>query len=102
MAAEFVSWVEADPHWELLAPVPFATICLRYRPDLASGEPLDATAIDRANERILEHVNRDGRIFLSHTRLDDRFTIRVVIGNPRATEEHVARCWKLLQEAATQ
>jgi len=100
MAAELVSWVEADPHWELLAPVPFATVCLRYRPDLASGRSLDSNSIDSANERILERVNRDGRIFLSHTRLDNRFTIRVVIGNPRATDEHVARCWQLLKEAA--
>jgi aromatic-L-amino-acid decarboxylase len=49
---------------------------------------------------ILAEVNRSGRIFLSHTKLDGKYTIRVALGNPRTTMDHVGRCWELLNEAA--
>jgi aromatic-L-amino-acid decarboxylase len=97
MAAELRSWVERTHKWELLAPTPFSTVCFRYRP--ARIDP-DDERLDRWNQAILDEVNRDGRIFLSHTRLRGRFTLRVALGNLRATEAHVATCWKLLREAA--
>lgn len=87
------SWVESDPDWELLAPVPMATVCLRYRP---SGR----ADLDALNQRILDAVNASGKAYLSHTRLGGRFTLRVSIGNPRQTEAHVARVWQLLRAAA--
>jgi len=99
MARELADWVEADPNWELLAPVPFATICLRYRP--ASWEGADPDdRLDSINEEILEQVNRSGRIYLSGTRLGGRFTIRVALGNPRAEDRHVRECRKQLEDAA--
>jgi aromatic-L-amino-acid decarboxylase len=48
----------------------------------------------------MEAVNRTGEVFLSHTRLRDRFTIRLAIGNLRTEERHVARAWELLRTAA--
>ncbi|MBP7146379.1 MAG: amino acid decarboxylase [Acidobacteria bacterium] len=96
MARELAAWVEAAPGWELLAPVPFATVCLRFHPAALT----DTAEMDRVNEQILQRVNRSGRIFLSHTKLRDRYTIRVCIGNPRQTMDHVRRCWDLLREAA--
>ena len=95
MAREFSSWVEADAQWELLAPVPFSTVCFRYRPQPATDRELD-----RLNESILDTVNRSGRFYLSHTRLRDRYTIRVSLGNPRATMDHVRGCWEALRDAS--
>ena len=95
MASELVSWVEQEADWEMMAPVPFATLCLRYCPP-----GLDDSKLDAINAAILDEVNRDGRIFLSHTRLAGRYTLRVSIGNPRARMEHVERCWSLLRQAA--
>ena len=92
LAQLFASWVDADPEWDRLAPVPFATVCFRY----AQGEDLDGK-----NAAILDRVNASGKVYLSHTRLAGRFTLRVVIGNPRQTEEHVATCWDVLREAAS-
>jgi aromatic-L-amino-acid/L-tryptophan decarboxylase len=91
LAQRFAAWVDADADWERLAPVPFSTVCFRYR----RGGDLDAR-----NAAILEHLNASGKVFLSHTKLAGRYTLRVAIGNPRQTEEHVARCWALLKEAA--
>lgn len=103
LARALASWVEAEADWELLAPVPFATVCLRHRPRELAGreeEPGVRAELDGRNQAILEAVNRDGRIFLSHTRLRGRFAIRVSIGNPRTDASHVRLCWELLRAAA--
>lgn len=102
-ARELASWIDADPDWERLAPVPFATVCFRRRPAALrgrEGEPAVAADLDRTNETILERVNRTGEVFLSHTKLAGRYTLRVAIGNPRTTGAHVRRCWEILREAA--
>jgi aromatic-L-amino-acid decarboxylase len=98
MAASFATWVEADRDWELLAPVPFSTVCFRWHP---AGRDLDEAALDEANTAIMDAVNRTGEAFLSHTRLNGRFTIRVAIGNLRTEPRHLERTWDLLREAAT-
>ncbi len=97
MATEFATWVEGEPGWELMAPTPFSTICFRHRPadPAATDEQIDAH-----NEALMHDLNRDGRIFLSHTRLAGRYTLRVALGNIRATREHVALCWQLLRNSA--
>ncbi len=101
MAREFASWVDADSDWERLAPVPFSTVCFRYRPRELGGDDPDAAArLDALNARILEEVNRSGRAYLSHTRLRGRHALRVAFGNPRTTMEHARRCWDLLRWAA--
>jgi len=103
LARLFAGWVDADPDWQRLAPVPFSTVCFRHRPAGLAGredDPEIHRRLDAHNEAMLDAVNRTGRIYLSHTKLRERFVIRVTLGNPRAGEPHVRRCWDLLQEAA--
>jgi aromatic-L-amino-acid/L-tryptophan decarboxylase len=103
LAGELAALVDAAPDWERLAPVPFATVCLRWRPAALAGrenEPDIAARLDAANERLMAAVNATGEVFLSHTRLRGRFTIRVAIGNVRTEVRHVARAWELLEEHA--
>ncbi len=97
MASWFAVQVDADPDWERIAPVPFSTVCFRWRP--ADWTGTDA-ALDEANAAIMDAVNRSGEVFLSHTRLGDRFTIRVAVGNLRTEMRHIERTWALLREAA--
>ena len=97
MAQTFAAWIDTTPDWERLAPVPFGTVCFRWHPETL---PTDAAALDEANARIMDAVNRSGEIFLSHTRLDDRFTIRLSVGNLRTEPRHVERAWALLRDAA--
>jgi aromatic-L-amino-acid decarboxylase len=54
---------------------------------------------DEENEALMERVNATGEVYLSHTRLDDRFVIRLAVGNARTTEADVARAWELLRSA---
>ena len=97
MAQAFAAWVDADPDWERLAPVPFSTVCFRWNP---GGRSLEDADLDARNAEIMDAVNRTGEVFLSHTRLAGRFTIRLAIGNLRTEERHVERAWVLLREAA--
>jgi aromatic-L-amino-acid decarboxylase len=98
LARDFAAWIKREAEWELVAPVQFSVVCFRARPDRAlSDEELDAL-----NERILNHVNSTGQAFLSHTRLNGRFTLRLAIGNMRTGEEHVARVRELLSQALAQ
>ena len=97
LAESFTAEVDAAPDWERLAPVPFSTVCVRWHPPGWSGSDEE---LDRANAAIIDAVNRTGEVFLSHTRLDGRFTIRISIGNLRTEARHVERAWTLLREAA--
>ncbi|HYG79588.1 MAG TPA: pyridoxal-dependent decarboxylase [Pyrinomonadaceae bacterium] len=96
LARLFASWVEESPDWELLAPVPFGLVCFRARPD--ARRETDAARLDSLNEALMNNVNAAGEIFLSHTRLNNLFTLRLAVGNIRTTEAHVRRAWELLNE----
>ena len=78
--------MDESPDWELLATVPLALVCFR-----AKGE-------DALNESIMHRVNASGRALLSHTRLHDKFTLRLSVGNIRTTEKQVRQVWQLLND----
>jgi aromatic-L-amino-acid decarboxylase len=97
LAAELASWVDAHSDFERLAPAPLSVVCFRWRPhDLALSE----AELDAANERLIELVNASGDVFISHTRLRGRLTIRVAIGHLRTTATHVHRVWELLLQGS--
>jgi aromatic-L-amino-acid decarboxylase len=85
LAQLFASWVDASTTFEKLAPTPFSVVCFR------------AKGSDALNERLLESVNRTGEIFISHTRLNGVYSLRLAIGNLHTEERHVAGAWELLQ-----
>jgi aromatic-L-amino-acid/L-tryptophan decarboxylase len=97
LANTFAGWVDAERGWERLAPVPFSTVCFRYRPGRVAD---DEAATDDLNAKLMDAVNRTGEVFLSHTRLAGRFAIRVAIGNLRTEPRHVERAWELLRREA--
>jgi aromatic-L-amino-acid decarboxylase len=100
LARLFAEWVDADQDFERVAPVPFSVVCFRAYPDakLARGTAGAENDPDSLNERLLERVNQSGEVFLSHTKLDGRFVIRLAVGNLRTEERHVRRAWDLLRE----
>ena len=95
LAREFASWVHQAPDWEVVAPVPFSLVCFRYAPSGVHEEVLNTL-----NERLLAAVNASGEVFLSHTKLDGRYVLRLAVGNIRTEEKHVKRAWEILQLAA--
>ena len=95
LARELAASVAATPDWVVVAPVPFSVVCLRYAPP-----GLDDAACDALNERMIRLVNDSGRAYLSHTKLDGRYVIRVAIGNLRTERRHIEETWQLLRDAA--
>ncbi|HEX6046435.1 MAG TPA: pyridoxal-dependent decarboxylase [Pyrinomonadaceae bacterium] len=96
LARLFASWVDESSDWELLAPVPLGLVCFRARPD--EGDRRDDKHLDVLNEAIMHGVNATGRALLSHTRLNDKLTLRLSVGNIRTTEKHVRQAWELLNQ----
>ena len=88
LAALFEGWVRYEPGWEVTAPRPFSLVCFRR----------DGT--DEENEALLERVNATGEIFISHTKLNGRYTLRLAVGNARTTELDVRRAWEVLRREA--
>ncbi|HZT78274.1 MAG TPA: pyridoxal-dependent decarboxylase [Vicinamibacterales bacterium] len=97
LAGELASWVDAHPDFERLAPAPLSVVCFRWKP---RERALSDAELDAANERIIDRVNSSGDIFISHTRLRGRLTIRVAIGHLRTTETHVRRVWELVLQSS--
>ena len=93
LARRFAGQVDEHPDFQRLAPVPFATVCFRAKP---RGIALAGAELDHFNERVLDAVNASGDVFLSHTRLNGAFAIRIAIGHLRTTAAHTDRAWELL------
>jgi len=89
----FVHWVDESPAFERMAPSPFSTVCFRAHPRGLDDEP----QLEALNERMLNRINIQGRFFLSHTKLNGKFTIRVAIGNLHTTEIDIQDLWEELQ-----
>jgi aromatic-L-amino-acid/L-tryptophan decarboxylase len=88
LAQLFASWVEETPGWEVVARHEFSVVCFRLE---GSNEE---------NEALLERVNASGEAYLSGTRLNGRFVLRLAVGNARTTEADVARVWELLARSS--
>lgn len=98
MAKALAETIERQSDFELLAPVPLNTICFRYKP--ADTVARSEAKLNELNEQLLEGVNATGRIYLSHTTLNGRYTIRFVVGQTRVEQRHVDAGWKLIQDTA--
>jgi aromatic-L-amino-acid decarboxylase len=100
LARHLASLIDEAPDFERLAPVPFGLVCFRWRPVRHRGreeEPEVAAALDRLNERLMNALNESGRLFLSHTKVEGRFTLRIAIGNIRTERRHIDAAWQLVR-----
>jgi aromatic-L-amino-acid/L-tryptophan decarboxylase len=88
LAQELAGWIRDDSRFELAAPVPLNLVCFRHK----SG--------DAANQTIMERLNRSGDLFLTHTKLNGRFTLRLCVGQTHTEARHVERAWKRICEEA--
>ncbi len=95
LAREFAGMVHYEGDWELTAPVPLSLVCFRYAPAGA-----DEARITALNAEIMERVNARGHTYLSHTKLNGRYTLRLAIGNIRTAREHIEMAWLELRDAA--
>jgi aromatic-L-amino-acid decarboxylase len=88
LAERFEQWVAAEPGWELCAPRAFSLVCFRLE------------GSDERNRELLERVNEGGEIFISHAVLNDRYVLRLAVGQQRTTEDDVRQAWDVLRREA--
>ncbi len=90
LAQSFADWVRGDLRFEVMAPVPLNLVCFRLR------------GSDEANQQILDELNASGELFLTHTKMLGRLTLRMCIGQTMTTRRHVERAWAKIQAIAAQ
>ena len=88
LAQQFSDWVRSDERFELGAPVPLNLVCFRLK------------AGDESNQALMDRLNRSGNLFLTHTKLGGKFTLRFCVGQTNTESRHVERAWKRIQEEA--
>jgi aromatic-L-amino-acid decarboxylase len=100
LARLFATWLDADPQFELLAPVMMAVVCFRVVPQVVENmAPVDQE-IDSLNRRLVEAINRSGEAYLTHTHLNGRIAMRLAVGNILTTERHLAKVFALIRREA--
>lgn len=99
-AAWLAERAEADPAWEVVAPVPIQTVCLRHRPLDADGRPLEGPALEAHTAAWAAALNDGGRAFVTPSMLDGSWMVRVSVGVERTERTHVEELWALLNESA--
>jgi aromatic-L-amino-acid decarboxylase len=88
IAQQFAEWVKQDERFEMAAPAPLNLVCFRHR----GG--------DESNQLLMDRLNRSGDLYLTHTRLNERFTLRFCVGQTHTGLRHVQNAWKRIQEEA--
>lgn len=91
LARLFAGWIDDSENFEMLAPVPFALCCFR-------ANPKNVQDLDALNEEIMNEINASGEAYLSHTKLNGKYTIRLSVGSIRVEERHLKKVWDLLNE----
>jgi len=98
LAQEFANWVWKDDRFELAAPVPLNLVCFRRKGGDAANQK-DVNQKD-VNEKIMDRLNRSGDLFLTHTKLNGKLTLRLCVGQTNTKKRHVQNAWKRIQEEA--
>jgi aromatic-L-amino-acid decarboxylase len=88
LAQQFAHWVKNDERFELAAPAPLSLVCFRHK------------AGDAANQAIMDRLNQSGDLFLTHTKLKGKLTLRLSVGQTSTQERHVKNAWSRIQEEA--
>jgi aromatic-L-amino-acid decarboxylase len=87
--------VAAEPNWEVSAPVPLQTVCVRHIPD-----GMDDAALDRHQQEWAERVNATGRAFVTPALVEGRWLVRLSIGAEATERADVEALWALCRESA--
>ena len=93
MVQELTLEIKNDPDFELMTENPLNMICFRFHP----GKIKDETALNDLNEKILQNINSTGETFLTHTRINGVYVIRLVAGQTYVEKEHLQDVWKLVR-----
>jgi aromatic-L-amino-acid decarboxylase len=97
LAKEFASSIDEDPEFELLAPVTMNLVCFRHHP---SHRTFEEEELEGINKKLMEALNGSGEMFLTHTKLKGKFSLRLCVGQTNTTQDHVQKAWDRLKAGA--
>ncbi|MBT8380646.1 MAG: amino acid decarboxylase [Ignavibacteria bacterium] len=92
LAKMFVQLMEKSNDFELIAPAHLGVVCFRAIPSNIKSED----ELNNFNENLLRKINKSGKLFLSHTKLNGIYILRISISGLRTQEEHVKKAWELI------
>jgi aromatic-L-amino-acid decarboxylase len=90
LAQEFAAWIEKDDRFEIAVPPPLNLVCFRIR----GGDDI--------NQKLMDRLNQSGELYLTHTSLNDRFTLRFCVGQTNTERRHIERAWQKIQQSASE
>ena len=96
LAQMLAQLIESEEDFVLMAPVPLNTVCFRYLPEGMGDEEAN-----RLNEKINHALNDSGKIYLTHTKIDGVYVMRMVTAQTNVNEHHVLQAWELIKEQAS-
>jgi aromatic-L-amino-acid decarboxylase len=89
LAHQLASWIRNDERFELVTPPPLNLVCFRLK------------GSDELNQQLMNALNRSGDLFLTHTKLNGRLTLRMSVGQTNTEERHVEKAWKRIRDEAS-
>ncbi len=96
LAKMLAGLIEAEKEFTLMAPVPLNTVCFRYLP-----EGMSDPEADRLNEKLNHALNDTGKVYLTHTKIDGKYVLRMVTAQTNVTEHHVLQAWEMIRHNAS-
>jgi aromatic-L-amino-acid decarboxylase len=94
LANGFAGWIDSHQNFERMAPTPFSVVCFRAHPKNINDED----ELNTLNEKLLDEINKTGKLFLSGTKLNGKFVIRIAISSIRTMEKNVLDAQQLIEQ----
>jgi aromatic-L-amino-acid decarboxylase len=95
LAKKMTDWIDSSKDFELLTDTTLNLVCFRYNPEEATEEELN-----ELNQQLMNQLNSEGKIYLTHTKIEGKFTLRVCIGQTYVEERHVIESWQEIKKMA--
>ncbi len=95
LARGFASWINASQHFELAAPQVLPIVAFRFK-----APNLSAQQLEEAHNSIVDEVTRDGRRWISETRVNGNSVLRMMVISYLTEDRHLRELKTALTEAA--
>jgi aromatic-L-amino-acid decarboxylase len=100
LARMFTCWLEADPLFEVLAPVPMAVVCFRIVSPVVGSALAKEEELNALQRQVVDSVHKTGEAYLTYTKLNGRIAIRLAVGNVLTTERDLRIVYELIRKEA--
>ena len=94
---EFSQKLDHHPDFVILAPTTLNLICFQYRPNGMDNQ----NQLNQLNEALMHSINDSGKMYITHTKLNEKFALRLVAGQTNLQERHMEEAWAIILNATS-